>query len=174
MSTIASAKPKFHVNDKVAFTFGMRRVKGFVVEDRGPLGVGGRRIYRVRLDMDPFDSMYFELPEDDLVEAPEPEPPLTNEEIAEYLARGGLLLMLRSQQCDQTPRVWLKRNNLGNVTHTFVEERGLAGGAALPQAAFADKKVIAGKRAEAKRFIMSFGLSEDEANAVIDEIGTKP
>ena len=166
--------PRFRVHDKVEFTFGTRRVKGFVEEDRGPLGVGGRRIYRVRLDMDPYDSMYFELSEDDLEASPEPDSPLTKEEVCDYLQTGGLMLMLRSGPDDRSPQVWLRRDNLGNVTHTHVKDRGLVGGATPPVFAFSDSKVCEGKRHEVAKFIMSFGLSEDEANAVIDEIGTKP
>lgn len=174
MPAITDEKPRFRVDDKVAFTFGTRRVKGFIVEDRGPLGVNGRRIYGVRLDMDPFDSVFLELPEDALELSPEPDTPLSDVEIADYLASGGLLLMLHSGPNDSTPRVWLRRDNLGNVTHTFVEERGLVGGAVPPVLAFVDDKVFTGKREEAKRFIMSFGLSDDEADSVIDRIGTRP
>lgn len=175
MPTLSQTKkPKFRVGDKVAFTFGTRRVKGVIVEDRGPLGVGGRRIYGVRLDMDPYDPMFFELPEEELELSQEPERPLTKDEVRQYLADGGLLLMMHGDLNGSLPRVWLRRDNLGNVTHTFVEERGMVGGAAPPAEAIVHGRIRAGSRERVAEFITSFGLSERDADAVIDAIGTKP
>lgn len=52
----------------VRFRFGIRRIEGVVVEDRGPLGIGGRRLYRVEFLVEPCaDSpSYIELPAEDL------------------------------------------------------------------------------------------------------------
>ena len=55
------------VGAKVAFTFGLDRVKGVIVEDRGPIGVDGRRLFRVRFPLRPKseDEEHFaELPAD--------------------------------------------------------------------------------------------------------------
>ena len=55
------------VGDLVAFDFGGLDVSGTVVEDRGQIGVGGRRLLRVRVEMEPgVDPMFIELPEADL------------------------------------------------------------------------------------------------------------
>jgi hypothetical protein len=44
-----------------------RDVLATVVEDRGPLGVGGRRIVRVRLERpSDADALEFEVPADDV------------------------------------------------------------------------------------------------------------
>ena len=167
-------RPQFHLDQRIAFNFGTRKAKGSVVEDRGPLGVGGQRIYRIRLDMDPFEPVFLELPENELEPFSEAEPPITPHEALEYLANGGLMLMLQSGATGTSPRIWLRRDNLGNVTHTFVEGRGTLGGAVPPVYCFHDDRVFSGKREEVVQFLMSFGLSTSDANSVIDEIGTKP
>jgi hypothetical protein len=56
------AAPRFRVGDKVRILYGFRGAVGEVVEDRGNLGVGGERIYAVRL-MEPWSEMTTELPE---------------------------------------------------------------------------------------------------------------
>jgi len=38
---------KFRKGDRVRFQFGIYPVEGIVKEDRGPIGIGGRRLYRV-------------------------------------------------------------------------------------------------------------------------------
>lgn len=48
------------VGSKVAFVFGAAQVTGTVIEDRGNLGVGGRRLLRVRFEIEgagePFET----------------------------------------------------------------------------------------------------------------------
>jgi len=57
----------FQVGDQVAFRFGTAQVEGIVVEDRGNLGRGGKRLYGVRLCMDDVrDPMYREYEAADL------------------------------------------------------------------------------------------------------------
>ena len=48
-----ASKPrdKFPIGSKVRLTFGVDQVTAVVIEDRGNLGGGGRRLLRVRLDM---------------------------------------------------------------------------------------------------------------------------
>jgi hypothetical protein len=36
------------------------------VEDRGGLGVGGRRLYEIRFEIYPADQSYIEIPEEEL------------------------------------------------------------------------------------------------------------
>ncbi len=38
--------------DRVRLLWGVTPVEGIIVEDRGNLGVGGRRLYRVRVQLD--------------------------------------------------------------------------------------------------------------------------
>ena len=48
------------VGSKVKFVFGAAQVTGTVIEDRGNLGVGGRRLLRVRFEIEgagePFET----------------------------------------------------------------------------------------------------------------------
>ena len=66
MSVAKKRAPRFHVGDIVAFLYGPQKVPGEIVEDRGPLGVYGRRIYRVRIDRGEDDATTLEIPEEDI------------------------------------------------------------------------------------------------------------
>jgi hypothetical protein len=72
------------------------------------------------------------------------------------------------------PRVWLTRDSLGNVVHTFVAERGILGGATVPPFALHDNRVFAPKRDEVLAYLATFGLSSEDARSVVDAIGTAP
>ena len=60
----AKAKP-VRVGEKVTFNVGTRRLRGEVIEDRGTLGVAGRRLVRVRVGKGDAASD-FELPAEDV------------------------------------------------------------------------------------------------------------
>jgi hypothetical protein len=69
------AKPKgaektrpalYKVGDRVTFVFGSGQASGEIVEDRGCLGVGGRRLYGIRFAFDSGDQRYIEVPEEEL------------------------------------------------------------------------------------------------------------
>ncbi len=47
MSATKSQPPLFHVGDWVKFDYGPKKNFGKIVEDRGLLGIAGRRLYRV-------------------------------------------------------------------------------------------------------------------------------
>ena len=68
MSTVKNQTPQFHVGDWVAFAFGPKKVEAKVVEDRGPIGVRGRRLYRVQLErgQELEEPSTFEVPENEL------------------------------------------------------------------------------------------------------------
>ena len=55
------------VGDRVAFDMGTYREVGEVTEDRGKIGVGGRRLLRIRTDArDGMDPLWIELPEEEV------------------------------------------------------------------------------------------------------------
>jgi hypothetical protein len=55
------------VGSRVKLMFGLDEVTATVVEDRGDVGVGGRRIVRVRLDIpDTSDPIELEVPTADV------------------------------------------------------------------------------------------------------------
>ena len=51
MSVAKKRKARFQIGDRVYFLYGTRQVHGKVVEDRGPLGAHGKRIFLVRADI---------------------------------------------------------------------------------------------------------------------------
>jgi hypothetical protein len=58
--------PLFKNGDRVSFIFGNGTVTGRIVEDRGRLGIGGRRLYGIRFEINPGDQSYIEIPEVEL------------------------------------------------------------------------------------------------------------
>src|SRR5687767_12222472 len=71
MSSTAKAAPRFRVRDWVSYLYGSRRLLAQVVEDRGQIGVGRRRLFRVQIDQDQEDPTTTEIPEVDLEPAPD-------------------------------------------------------------------------------------------------------
>jgi hypothetical protein len=62
---------KFKVGDRVRLLHGWTGALGEVVEDRGNLGVGGRRLYSVRVKLDEWNEMTTTIPESSLEAAGE-------------------------------------------------------------------------------------------------------
>jgi hypothetical protein len=57
---------KFRVGDRVRIRHGFRGMIAEVVEDRGRIGVGGRRLYAVKFRLDEWNEHTSELPEESL------------------------------------------------------------------------------------------------------------
>ncbi len=57
---------KFRVGDRVRILHGFRGVIGEIFEDRGRIGVGGRRLYGVKFRVDEWNEETTELPEESL------------------------------------------------------------------------------------------------------------
>ncbi len=67
--------PAVQVGDMVRFRLGTRDVTGQVREDRGPIGIGGRRLYLVAYEMGKGNWYGIELPADEIqVIKPKKEP----------------------------------------------------------------------------------------------------
>ncbi|MHB1426941.1 MAG: hypothetical protein ACYC3I_27620 [Gemmataceae bacterium] len=172
-------RPSFRIGDRVRVDMGRRKLTGVIVEDLGPLGVQGRRLFQVDFPMDPDDPMSMMLPEDEMELIPPEEEcnrPMDKQKIVEYLIHGGLTSILRSNLAGgkNQPRVWLCPDQLGNVTHTFVPERGVVGGQVVPSAALRENKIFTPKLDSVLSFIQSFGLDRREAEKVVSEVGTAP
>jgi hypothetical protein len=58
--------PRFRVGDKVKFTYVTIPVIGEVKEDRGNLGVNGRRLYGIWYALPDTEPSYTEIPEEEL------------------------------------------------------------------------------------------------------------
>lgn len=54
----------FQVGDRVSYVRGARPVEGVIIEDRGHPGVGGRRVYRLRVRLDEWNEIATEHPFD--------------------------------------------------------------------------------------------------------------
>ena len=57
---------RLKVGDRVRFNLGGRGFLGTIIEDRGPIAAGGRRLFVVRAQLDPTSESVFELPADEL------------------------------------------------------------------------------------------------------------
>lgn len=73
MATTRQKKPLFKVGEWVSFQWGVRDAVGQILEDRGPIGVGGRRLFRIQPALEFIEA--FELPEADLKPAHRPTVP---------------------------------------------------------------------------------------------------
>jgi hypothetical protein len=73
MSRSTKQPPQFHVGDWVSLLYGARRVVAQVIEDRGPLGVNRRRLYRIRVGGDQSEDDTFEVREEYLEAAANPD-----------------------------------------------------------------------------------------------------
>ncbi len=71
-STGKRKRPLFKIGDFVSFFFGNWTVTGKIVEDRGCLGIGGRRLYGIRFEINPGEEAYIEVPEVELTGASTP------------------------------------------------------------------------------------------------------
>jgi hypothetical protein len=166
-------RPAFQVGDRVKVPHGAKKIAGVVIEDRGKLGYRGRHIYGVRVWMDPFDPISYEVSEEELDVDTEPVPPkLDKAKVIEYLKNAGLLSILDSNVAGGKlqPRVWLCHDTLGNVIHTFYEERGGVGGETVPVAAVAFDRIVRSKRDKVLSFLQSFGLNQHEAEDVVSAV----
>ncbi len=56
-----SERSAFKVGDRVSVRPGLYDAVGTIVEDRGFIGAGGRRLWRVKVELDPPDVTYIEL-----------------------------------------------------------------------------------------------------------------
>ncbi len=166
----------FSIGDRVTFVFGTKRKQGVVVNDRGHIGANRRRILVVRVPNDPYDEELFEIPEDEIAILESENESIANSEIVDYLANGGLLQILNANLSGgkNQPRVWIRRDNIGNVVHTFDPERGMVGGETVPFFALHNNRVFAPIKDKMVNYLRSFGISKEEAEFVISEVGTAP
>lgn len=167
MPTAPDIAPKYEKGDWVTFRYGSRSVWARVIEDRGNLGVNRRRLYRIRLAQDADEPVAFEVPEDDLTPAV-----LETQDIIHYLKAGGLVSILQSNLGGKNPpHAWLTLDSRGRVTHTFIADRGIIGGAEVPFWTLDKDRIEWHEKNAVLDFLSSFGLSETDAREVVEAIG---
>ena len=59
-------QPVFHVGDRALLHYGREDVEVEVIEERGPIGLHGRRLVRVRMPVPASDPIEFEVAEVEL------------------------------------------------------------------------------------------------------------
>lgn len=165
----------FQVGDQVQVPLGNRRLPGVITEDRGSIGLRGRHLYQVLVSMDPFEPATFELSEDEL-ESIGPKTALERAKILDYLINGGLIAILRSNTAGgrNQPRVWLRSDSAGNVTHTFDPTLGVVGGEVIPFMAIHEDRIFSPKRDEVLNYLQGFKISRKDAEQILTTIGTAP
>jgi hypothetical protein len=173
MSTVRTKRPKFREGDWVTIQYGVRPVFALIMEDRGPLGLNGRRLYRIRLDRSCTEPDTFERLEDEMEKAlPD------KDAILRYLKRGGLVDLLQTnlRNGEKPPRVWLTFTIYGELTHTLNPGLKVTGkGTPAPFFAVLKNKVYAPDQGKVIEYLKtSFDLTHGEAEDVVQAVGTAP
>jgi hypothetical protein len=169
--------PKYRFGDRVQFEFGGRIVWGMITEDRGIIGHDGRRVYYVSMPFDPYDSELNIKDEEELEPDTISRVPLEKAEIIGFLKNSGLtsILVWNPSSEREDPAVWLSRGAHGQITYTFSARRGMIGGRMIPYLAHQTPgRIVAEKREEVADFLLSFGLTPEEAEDVIQAVGVTP
>ena len=103
--------------------------------------------------------------------------PLEKSEILEFLKNSGLVGMLISNPWrePEDPPAWLCRTPTGKITYTFSPSHGMIGGKLVPHfTLWEGDKIDARKTDEVAEFLLSFGLTREEAEDVIRAVGVSP
>jgi hypothetical protein len=66
VSKIKEPKPLFKIGDWVSFQLPFGEAHAQIIEDRGPIGVKGRRLYRVSVPLEMNEPDMFEVAEESL------------------------------------------------------------------------------------------------------------
>ena len=139
----------------------------------GAIGAKRRQLYRVRLEQSYTEPAEFAVLEDEMEKAvPD------KAAIVQYLKQGGLadILQTNLREGEAPPRVWLTFTSRGELTHTLNPGLKAAGkGTPAPFFAVLKNKVYAPDRAKVVEYLKtSFGLSQEEAEDVVQAVGTAP
>jgi hypothetical protein len=70
MSSATKSKPKFRVGEWVSYLYLTHRVLAQIIEDLGPIGYRGRRLYELRIDRSQPEPRTTDSPEEELERAP--------------------------------------------------------------------------------------------------------
>jgi hypothetical protein len=161
-----AGQSSFQPGDSVWMVGLVKRIRGRILERRGPFGGNGRQLYVVQPDDETWQPRTVN--EDELEYISEDQP-LTPQEIVDYLTSGGGLLRILSLNSPEP--IWLIRGSDDNVTFCFSE--GEVGGQPAPAFALTNdsKKIFEPKREEVQKYLVELGLSVDQAQWVIKQVG---
>jgi hypothetical protein len=173
MNTARTRRPKVRAGDWVTFQYGTRQVFAQVIDEGDPFSPKSLRRYRVRLEETYTDPTELRMHEDKMEKAvPD------KAAIIQYLKQGGLADLLRTnlQEGEDPPRVWLMFTRYGQLTHTLNPVLKVTGkGTPAPFFAVLKNKVYAPDKAKVVEYLTkSFGLTPEEAEDVVQAVGTAP
>lgn len=171
-----SATAGFSLGDQVWVPLAVGRALGVIVEDRGPLGRNGERLYVAAVPNDPHLKEEFLLREHEIARISDEEKRelvgrFAPEAIRDYLINGGLLSMLVRNSPEP---VWLRRGPNNNLTFTYIEGYSQTGGKPAPQYALARERIFTPMKSKVVEFVESLGISHSMAEDVVNAIGTAP
>ena len=158
----------FRVGDWGKLNYGVSFGLVEVIEDRGTFGRQGRRIYQVQA-VESGEPVTFEVAEDDLQA-------FDYDEAVRYLKNGGLISILsQGSRGRHRPRVWWALDSQGRLKHSYSPEVGMLGGVVIPSAeALHEGKVFLPYATEVREFLVDLGLNQQQADDVIEAVGTAP
>ncbi len=61
-TSLLAGSDRLRVGTAVTIRWGLQNVRGVITEDRGAIGIGGRRLYRVDVDLGESSLVVMELP----------------------------------------------------------------------------------------------------------------
>jgi hypothetical protein len=171
-------RAKYRVGERVQFQLGQDPVWGTITRVPWTLSHGRPRWYHLSLSQDPDEPYDWMMEEAGLEPDSISRAPLEKSEILEYFTNSGLVAMLISSPWSETAALpaWLCRSMGGMVTYTFNPGHGLIGGKPIPQFTLyrEGEKIDARKKDEVAEFLLSFGLTPEEAADVIRAVGVAP
>ena len=155
----------FHVGDWVKFDYGPKKVSAKGVEDRGLLGINGRRLYRVQLDDAMADASTFEVPENELETE---RPPVRVSYTVKYIRTDNTNVWHASTRKDRVLKGVKAKGAVGYTTASYegetVDDQGYAAVQVLLEV---DPHFDEGAFATAPSLVREFA---DRARAMADEM----
>jgi len=170
-------RPKYRLGVRVQFQLGGGPAWGTITRVPAISPHHNRRWYRLSLSQDPHEPYDWLMDESELEPDSISRVPLEKAEILEYFKNSSLVAMLISTEWGRPvdSPAWICRTMGGMITYTFNPSHGLIGGTPIPPVALRPgDRIDARKKDEVAEFLLSFGLTPEEAEDVIKAVGVAP
>jgi hypothetical protein len=158
MNSARDRSPRFRVGDLVKYSTGKQTVVAKVIEDRGPIGVNGRRLFRIQEEL----GQDYELPEEYL-ELEEGSEPVT--------VRAGASKRPPSTQAFDIK--YIRRSNTNHWSATVERRQGLDGALSVGVVAYTSGSWNAERQGDERLAIVTVlvdrGSKNGDPRPVIDE-----
>jgi len=172
MSTVESTS---QIGRQVRFKFGNSEYEGTIASERKSRA-GDSHIFKVEVLADPDNNIMFEVNETEVRYVSDADMKrISSEEIIDFLENGGLVSILRRNSGGTNqPKVWLRLDSRGNVSYTFSEEHGVVGGKTIPFGTLEGDKIFSPRKDAVVEYLQGFKLTQAQADAVVESVGTYP